>query len=194
MTRTFSTSCGLPSIRSAASEERTVPRLALAHAGVAGCAFTSPSMMLGFIPAYAKGILRDPRSGNGASMEATRRPLKSLDCLSRATTLCIREGNRHIVGDIGGGKSSVARILSATLLPIISAGGMQREIAASMGLHHAAAERHRRRTAALMTVSMPTPKCWADARPHHCRFAGWRGIHPGVAFKVFPVGRCTGRR
>ena len=38
-------------------------------------------------------------------------------------------------GDIGGGKSSVARILSATLgYPIISAGGMQREIAASMGL------------------------------------------------------------
>ena len=38
-------------------------------------------------------------------------------------------------GDIGGGKSSVARILSASLgYPIISAGGMQREIAASMGL------------------------------------------------------------
>lgn len=38
-------------------------------------------------------------------------------------------------GDIGGGKSSVARILSASLgYPIISAGGMQREIATSMGL------------------------------------------------------------
>jgi CMP/dCMP kinase len=38
-------------------------------------------------------------------------------------------------GDIGSGKSSVARILSAaTGFPIISAGGIQREIAASMGL------------------------------------------------------------
>jgi len=38
-------------------------------------------------------------------------------------------------GDIGGGKSSVARILSASLgYPIVSAGGMQREIATSMGL------------------------------------------------------------
>jgi CMP/dCMP kinase len=38
-------------------------------------------------------------------------------------------------GDIGGGKSSVARILSAaTGFPILSAGGIQREIAASMGL------------------------------------------------------------
>lgn len=38
-------------------------------------------------------------------------------------------------GDIGGGKSSVARILSASLgYPVISAGAMQREIATSMGL------------------------------------------------------------
>lgn len=38
-------------------------------------------------------------------------------------------------GDIGGGKSSVARILQATLgYQLISAGGIQREIAASMGL------------------------------------------------------------
>lgn len=38
-------------------------------------------------------------------------------------------------GDIGGGKSSVARILKETLgFQLISAGGIQREIAASMGL------------------------------------------------------------
>lgn len=38
-------------------------------------------------------------------------------------------------GDIGGGKSSVARILTAALdFQLISAGGLQREIAASMGL------------------------------------------------------------
>ena len=38
-------------------------------------------------------------------------------------------------GDIGGGKSSVARILKASLgFQLISAGGIQREIAASMGL------------------------------------------------------------
>jgi CMP/dCMP kinase len=38
-------------------------------------------------------------------------------------------------GDIGGGKSSVARILKETLgYQLISAGGIQREIAASMGL------------------------------------------------------------
>ena len=38
-------------------------------------------------------------------------------------------------GDIGGGKSSVARILKATLgYQLISAGGIQREIAAGMGL------------------------------------------------------------
>lgn len=38
-------------------------------------------------------------------------------------------------GDIGGGKSSVARILEASLgFQLISAGGIQREIAASMGL------------------------------------------------------------
>ena len=38
-------------------------------------------------------------------------------------------------GDIGGGKSSVARILKASLgYQLISAGGIQREIAASMGL------------------------------------------------------------
>ena len=38
-------------------------------------------------------------------------------------------------GDIGGGKSSVARILTAALgFQLISAGGIQREIAASMGL------------------------------------------------------------
>ncbi len=38
-------------------------------------------------------------------------------------------------GDIGGGKSSVARILKQTLgFQLISAGGIQREIAASMGL------------------------------------------------------------
>jgi CMP/dCMP kinase len=45
---------------------------------------------------------------------------------------------KHIVtlsGDIGGGKSSVARILKETLgFQLISAGGIQREIAASMGL------------------------------------------------------------
>lgn len=45
---------------------------------------------------------------------------------------------KHIVtlsGDIGGGKSSVARILTAALgFKLISAGGLQREIAASMGL------------------------------------------------------------
>ena len=45
---------------------------------------------------------------------------------------------KHIVtlsGDIGGGKSSVARILEETLsFQLISAGGIQREIAASMGL------------------------------------------------------------
>jgi len=58
---------------------------------------------------------------------------------------------KHIVtlsGDIGGGKSSVARILSASLgFPVISAGGIQREIATSMGLttlelnHHSAKDR-----------------------------------------------------
>ena len=38
-------------------------------------------------------------------------------------------------GDIGGGKSSVARILTAALgFQLISAGGLQREIATSMGL------------------------------------------------------------
>ena len=38
-------------------------------------------------------------------------------------------------GDIGGGKSSVARILTEALgFQLISAGGLQREIAASMGL------------------------------------------------------------
>jgi cytidylate kinase len=38
-------------------------------------------------------------------------------------------------GDIGGGKSSVGRILAAALsFKLISAGGIQREIAASMGL------------------------------------------------------------
>ena len=38
-------------------------------------------------------------------------------------------------GDIGGGKSSVARILSERLnFQLISAGAIQREIAASMGL------------------------------------------------------------
>lgn len=38
-------------------------------------------------------------------------------------------------GDIGGGKSSVARILTAALgFQLISAGGLQREIASSMGL------------------------------------------------------------
>ncbi len=38
-------------------------------------------------------------------------------------------------GDIGGGKSSVARILAEALgFQLISAGGLQREIAASMGL------------------------------------------------------------
>ena len=45
---------------------------------------------------------------------------------------------KHIVtlsGDIGGGKSSVARMLAAALgFELISAGGLQREIAASMGL------------------------------------------------------------
>ena len=45
---------------------------------------------------------------------------------------------KHIVtlsGDIGGGKSSVANILEKTLnFRLISAGGIQREIAASMGL------------------------------------------------------------
>jgi CMP/dCMP kinase len=45
---------------------------------------------------------------------------------------------KHIVtlsGDIGGGKSSVARILTAALdFKLISAGALQREIAASMGL------------------------------------------------------------
>lgn len=45
---------------------------------------------------------------------------------------------KHIVtlsGDIGGGKSSVARMLAAALgFELISAGGLQREIAAGMGL------------------------------------------------------------
>ena len=96
---------------------------------------------------------------------------------------------KHIVtlsGDIGGGKSSVARILSASLaFPVISAGGIQREIAASMGLTTLELNRHSAKDRSIDDRIDAHTKMLGETRDHiivDSRLA-WHFIPP--AFKVF---------